>query len=212
MIYNLNLDWKKSESKSHSRVWLFVITWTAACPVHSCPWNSPGKSTRIGCHFLLQGVIPTWRSNPGLPHCRQILYQLNHSSVQFSCSVVSDSLWPHEPQHATTPCPSPTPGVYPNPYPLSRWCHPTTSSSVVPFSSCPQSFPASGSFPVSQLFLSGGQSIGVSASASALPVNTQDWYPLGWTSWNSLQSKGLSRVFSNTTVQKHQFFDAQLSL
>ena len=134
------------------------------------------------------------------------------SSVQFNCSVVSDSLRPHEPQHARPPCPSPTPGVYPNPCPLSQCCHPTISSSVVPFSSHLQSFPASGSFPMSQLFASGGQSIGVSASTSVLPVNTQDWSPLGWTGWISLQSKGLSRVFSNTTVQKHQFFGAQLSL
>ena len=133
-------------------------------------------------------------------------------SVQFSHSVMSDSLWPYGPQHARPPCPSPTPRVHLNPCPLSRWCHPTISSSVVPFSSCPQSFPASGSFPVSQLFASGGQSIGVSASTSVLPMNTQDWSPLGWTGWISLQSKGLSRVFSNTTVQKHQFFSAQLSL
>ena len=127
-----------------------------------------------------------------------------HSSVQFSCSVVSDSLWPHEPQHTRPPCPSPTPGVYPNSCPLSWWCHPTISSFVVPFSSLLKSFPASGFFQMSQLFTSGGQSIGVSASASVLPMNTQDWFPLGWTGWISLQSKGLSRVFFNTTVQKHQ--------
>ena len=133
-------------------------------------------------------------------------------SVQFSCSLMSNCLWPHELQHSRLPCPSPTPGVHPNPHPSSRWCHPTVSSSVIPFSPCPQSFPASGSFPMSQLVASGGQSIGVSASTSVLPVNTQDWSPLGWTSWISLQSKGLSRVFSNTTVQKHQFFGAQLSL
>ena len=128
---------------------------------------------------------------------------------------MSDSLWPHELQHARPPCPSPTPGVYPNSCPLSRWCHPAISSSVAPFSSCPQSFPASGSFPMSQLFSSGGQNIGVSASASVLPMNTQDSSLLGWTGWISLQSKGLSRVFSNTTVQKHQFdsafFTIQLS-
>ena len=129
-------------------------------------------------------------------------------SVQFSRSVMSDSLRPHGLQHARPPCPSPTPTVHPNPCPLSQWCHPTISSSVVLFSSCPQSFPASGSFQKSQLFASGAQSIGVSASASVLPMNTQDWSPLGWTSWVSLQSKGLSRVFSNTTVQKHQFFGA----
>ena len=133
-------------------------------------------------------------------------------SVQFSRSVVSDSLRPHEPQLARPPCPSPTVGVYPNPCPLSRWCHPTISSSVVPFSSWPQSFPASGSFPMSQLFAWGGQSIGVLASTSVLPMNTPDWSPLGWTGWISVQSKGLSRVFSNTTVQKHQFFCTQLSL
>ena len=132
-------------------------------------------------------------------------------SVQFSHSVVSNSLWLHEPQQTRPPCPSPTPGIYSNSCPLSWWCHPTISSSVVPFSSCPQSFPASGSFPVSQLFPWGGQSTGVSASASVLPMNTQDWSPLGWTGWISLQSKGLSRVSSNTTVQKHQFFSAQLS-
>ena len=133
-------------------------------------------------------------------------------SVQFSHSVVSDSLWPHESQHARPPCPSPTAGVHPNSCASSQWCHPAISSSVVPFLSCPQSLPASRSFQMSQLFTSGGQSIGVSASASVLPINIQDWFPLGWTGWISLLSKGLSRVFSNTTVQKHQFFGAQLSL
>ena len=121
---------------------------------------------------------------------------------------MSDSLRPHELQHARPPCPSPTPGVHPNSCPSSRWCHPAISSSVVPFSSCPQSLPASESFPMSQLFAWGGQSIGVSALASVLPMNIQDWSPLEWTGWRSLQSKGLSRVFSNTTVQKHQFFGA----
>ena len=133
------------------------------------------------------------------------------SSIQFSCSVASDSLQSHEPQHDRPPCPSPTPRVYSNSCPLSWWCHPAISSSVVPFSSCPQSLPTSRSFPVSQLFEWGGQSTGVSASASVLPMNTQGWSPLGWTGWISLQSKGLSRVFSNTTVQKHQFFGTQLS-
>ena len=133
------------------------------------------------------------------------------SSVQFSHSVVSDSLRPHESQHTRPPCPSPTPRVYPNSCPSTQWCHPAISSSVVPFSSCPQSLSASESFPMSQLFAWGGQSIRVSALASVLPVNTQDWSPLGWIGWISLQSKGLSRVFSNTTVQKHQFFGAQLS-
>ena len=134
-----------------------------------------------------------------------------YDSVQFSRSVVSDSLWPHELQHARSPCPSPTPEVYSNSCPSSQWCHPAISSSVVPFSSCPQSLQVSGSFSMSQLFAWGGQSIGVSALASVLPMNTQDWSPLGWTGWISLQRKGLSRVFSNTTVQKHQFFGAQLS-
>ena len=133
------------------------------------------------------------------------------SSVQFSCSVVSDSLWPHELQHARAPCPSPTPGVHSNSCPSSQWCHPDISSSGAPFSSCPQSIPASESFPMSQLFTWGGQSTEVSALASFLPKNTQDWSPLERTDWISLQSKGLSRVFSNTTVQKHQFFGAQLS-
>ena len=132
-------------------------------------------------------------------------------SVQFSHLVMSDSLRPHEPQHVRPPCPSPTPGVHANPCPLSRWWHPAISSSVVPFSSCPQSFPASESFPVSQIFESGGQIIGVSASTSVLPMNTQDWSPLGWTGRISLQSKGLSGVFYNITVQKHQFCSAQLS-
>ena len=133
-------------------------------------------------------------------------------SVEFHHSVMSNSLRPNEPQHARPPCPSPTPGVHPNPCPLSRWCHPTISSSVVPFSSCPQSFPASGSFQMSQVFASSGQSIRVSASTSVLPMNIQDWFPLGWTGWISLQSKGLARVFSSTTVQKHRFFSSQLSL
>ena len=137
---------------------------------------------------------------------------LYSKSVQFSCSVVSDSLWPHELPHARPPCPSPTPGVHSNSRPSSRWCHPAISSSVVPFSSCPKSLPASESFPMSQLFSWGGQSTGVSALASFFPKNTQNWSPSEWTVWISLQSKGLSRVFSNTTVQKHQFFGIQVSL
>ena len=132
-------------------------------------------------------------------------------SVQFSRSVVSDSLRPHELQHARPPCPSPTPGVHSNSCPSSWWCHPAISSSVVPFSSCPQSLPASESFPMSQLVAWGGQSIGVSASASFIPKNTQDWPPLEWIGWISLPSKGLSRVFSNTIVQRHEFFGPQLS-
>ena len=161
-----------------------------------------------------------WVSSYWQHHSKQMFFikkklalntQFNFSSVQFSRSVVSDSLRPHELQHARPPCPSPTPGVHSNSRPSSQWCHPAISSSVFPFSSCPQSLPASESFPMSQLFTWGGQSIGVSALASLLPKNTQDWFPLEWTGWMSLQSKGLSRVFSNTTVQKHQFFGAQLS-
>ena len=159
---------------------------------------------------LLQGIFPT----QGLNLCLLCsLHSETMSWVQFSCSVVFDYLLPHGlHQSARPPCPSPTPGVYSNSCPLSQWCHPTISSSVIPFSSHRQSFQASGSFPVSQFLTSGGQSIGVSSSASALPMNSQDWFPLGWTGWISLQSRGLSRVFSNTTVQKHQFFGRQLSL
>ena len=137
--------------------------------------------------------------------------------VQFSHSVVSDYLWPHEPQHARPPCPSPTPGVYSNSCPLSWWCHQTISSSVVPFSPCLQSFPASGSFQMSQLFALGGQSIRVSASTSVLPMNTQDWSPLGWTGWISLQSKGLLKSLLHhhnskaSILQYSDFFIVQLS-
>ena len=154
-------------------------------------------------------------SVPSIVYYCQINYIFIHykhiSSVQFSCSVVSDSLQPHESQHARPPCPSLSPGVHSNSCPSSQWCHPAISSSVVPFSSYPQSLPSIRSFPMSQLFAWGGQSTGVSASASVLPANTQDWSPLGWTGCSPLQSKGLSRVFSNTTVQKHQFFTVQLS-
>ena len=150
------------------------------------------------CHYWMKIVLKSFSS-------------VQFSSVQFSRSVISDSLRPHESQHIRPPCPSPTPGVHPNSCPLSWRCHPAILSSVVPFSSCLQSLPASESFPMSQLFAWGGQSIGVSALASVLPMNTQDWSPLEWTGWISLQSKGLSRVFSNTTVQKHQFFGTQLS-
>jgi len=197
---------RKWKWKSLSRVQL--------CEPYS-PWNSLGQNTGVGSLSFLQRIFLTQGSNPGLPHCRRILYQLYFKEciyiyIQFSCSVMSNSLRPHEPQHRP-PCPSPTPGVYLNSCPSSRWCNPAISSSVVSFSSCLQSFPASGSFPKSQFFASGGQSIGVSASTSVLPMNTQDWSPLGWSGWIFLQSKGLSRVFSNTTVQKHQFFGAQLS-
>ena len=150
--------------------------------------------------------------------CKTLIWQMQIFSllllgnIQFSCrSVVSNSLRPHEPQHARPPCPSPTPRVHSNSRPSSQWCYPAISSSIIPFSSFPQSLSASESFPVSQLFAWGGQSTGVSALASFLPKNTQDWSPLEWTGWISLQSKGLSRVFSNTTVQNHQFFSTQLS-
>ena len=148
-------------------------------------------------------------------HCawvRSLCWLRIETSVQFSRSVMSDALQPHELQHARPPCLSPTPGVYPNSCPSSRWCHPAISFFVIPFSSCPQSLPALEYFPMSQFFAWGGQSIGVSASASVLPMNIQDLFPLWWTGWISLQSKGLSRIFSNTTVQKHQFFGAQPSL
>ena len=147
------------------------------------------------------------RNNPCIHETNNSVQQL-----QFNRSVMSDSLWPYEPQHARPPCPSPTPGVHSDSHPSSQWCHPAISFSVIPFSSCPQSFPASGSFQMSQLFPSGGQSIGISASTSVLPMNTQNWYDLRWTGWISLQSKGLSRVLSNTTVKKHKFFGTQLSL
>ena len=140
-----------------------------------------------------------------------LIYMIQFSSVQFSRSVVSDSLWPHESQHARPLCPSPSPGVHSDSRPSGPWCHPDISSSVVPFSSCPQSLPASESFPMSQLFAWGVQSTGASALASVLPKKSQGWSPSEWTGWISLQSKGLSRVFSNTTVQKHQFFSTQPS-
>ena len=153
-----------------------------------------------------------YQLNSLLFSCQMKFRNFQQYSVQFSHWVLWDSLWPHGLHHSRPPCPSPIPRAYSNSCPLSWWCHPTISSSVVPFSSCLQSFPTSGSFPMSQFFTSGGQNIGASATASVLPVNIQDWFLLGWTGWIFLQSKGLSRVFSNTTVQKHQFFSAQLSL
>ena len=144
--------------------------------------------------------------------CNKVIWCVNHiSSVQFSHSVLSNPLWRHESQHTRPPCPPPTPGVHSDSHSLSQWCHPAMSSSVVPFSSCPQSLPASESFPMSQLFTWGGQSTGVAALASFLPKKSQGWSPSEWTGWMSLQSKGLSGVFSKTTVQKHQFFGAQPS-
>ena len=158
--------------------------------------------------MLCHHILPRFNEIMYLKHLRYLLLQF--SSVRSLSHVwLFATPWTAADQ---APCPSPTPGVHPNSCPVSRWCHPTISSSVIPLSSCPQSLPASGSFQMSQLFASGGQSIGVSASTSVLPTNTQDWSPLGWTDWISLQSNGLSRVFSNTTVQKHQFFSTQLSL
>ena len=167
--------------------------------LHSlCEWMIKEKLIMHWCFLLLADF-----------YVRDIKFT---GSVQFSRSVVSDSLQPYELQHARPPCLSPIPRAYPNSRPLSQWCYPTISFSVIPFSSRPQSFPALGSFPMSQLFEWGGQSNGVSASTWVLPMNTQDWSPLGWPGLISLQSKGLSRIFSNTTVQKHQFFSAQLHL
>ena len=191
------------------------------------PLDFPGKRTGVSCHCLLRYSSLTnynFLSRPVLVlmggfeghlfpvSVTQPQEDVSGQLAQFSCSVTSDSLRPHGLEHARFPCPSPTLRACSNSCPLSQWCHPTISSPVVNFSSCLQSFPASGSFPMSQFFTSDSQSIETSASASVLPVNIQDWFPLGWTGWISLQSKGLSRVFSNTTVQKNQFFSAQLSL
>ena len=179
--------------------WLLDDYW-ASYGLYLLMWNMERMTSHPQCHCKVLWKVFKPREEASV--------QL--SSVVQSCPTLcmSNSLQPHGLQHTRPPCPSPTPGVYPNSCPLSRWCHPTISSSVVPFSACLQSFPASGSFPVSHFFASYGHSIGVWASASVLPMNIQDQLPLGWTGWISLQSKGLSRVFSNTIVQKHQFFSA----
>ena len=206
-----------------------------------CPWNSLGKnSLGEGVATPFPGDLPNPGSQMRSPasqadsspserpfasnlqnlwltlHGKRVftgkIKVLGRISVQLSCSVMSDSLWPHGLQHARLPRPSPTPGACSSSCPFSRWCHPTNSSSVTPFSSSLQSFPVSGYFQMSQFLASGDQTIGASASTSILPMNIQDWFPLGLTGWISLQSKGLSRVFSNTTVQMHQFFSTQLSL
>ena len=167
-------------------------------------WSLPIHEHRIALHYLKYLQV-CWLFNL---HVSTSVF----ISVQFSHSVVCDSLQSHGLQHTRLPCPSPTPRAYSNSCPSSWWCHPNILFSVTPFSSCLQSFSASGSFLMSQFFASGGKSIGVSTSASVLPMNTQDWFPLGWTGWILLLFKGLSRVFSNTTVQMHQFFDTQVSL
>ena len=181
---------------------------TKLCPTLSDPMDcrTPGLSVphhlsefaQVHVHCISDAIQPS--------------HLISYLSIQFSCSVMSDSLWPHGLEHARLLCPSPALRACSDSCPSSRWCHPTISFSVVPFFSCLQSFPASGSFQMSQFFTWCGQSIGVSASTSVLPMNIQDWFPLGWTGWISLQSKGLSRVFSSTTVQKHQFFSTQLCL
>ena len=177
---------------------------------HSCPSSHHNVHIPARKQRKRKGKVtsPLFK---GIPRNLNLSLLLKSHWVQFSHSVTSDSLQPHGLQYARPPCPSPTPGAYWNSCPLSQWCHPTISSSVIPFSQL-QSLPASRSFPMSQLFKPGGQNIGVSASASVLPMNIQDWFPLGWTGWISLLSKGLLRVFSNTTVQKHQLFSTQLSL
>ena len=181
---------------------LLASTWT---------FLEPGELTTLPSNpFLLDSYLLTILSSSQRKPVSTLPIAEDNNSVQFSHSVMSDSLQPHELQHARPPCPSPIPWVYPNSCPSSWWCHPTISSSVVPFSSCPQSLPTSGPFPISQLFAPGGQSIRISALASFLPMNTQDWSPLGWIGWIPLQSKGLSRLFSNTTVQKHQFFNSHI--
>ena len=187
---------------SHS-AWQMEFTRAVAAPG---PWLTLGSTIPAALFLSLKKPEGMQISKTDI-----IIRIILGHSVQFSCSVVFDCLQPHESQHARPPCPSPTPGVHPNLRPLTQWCHPAISSSIVPFSFCPQSLPVSESCPMSQLFAWGGQSTGVSALALVLPMNTQDWSPLGWTGWISLQSKGLSRIFSNTTVQKHQFFGAQPS-
>ena len=191
------------------------------CPSPTLGFHSDSHPSSPWCHPTISfSVIPFSSCPQSLP--ASVSFPMSHlfawggqsflfSSVQLSCSVVSDSLPPHESQHTRPPCPSPTPGVHSDSHPSSPWCHPAISSSVIPFSSCPQSLLASKSFPMSQLFTWGGQSTAISALASFLPKKSQDQSPLEWTGWISLQSKGLSRVFSNTTVKKHQFFGAQLS-
>ena len=230
------LHWLGSVHFSHlGRVQLFATPWTTACQASLSITNSQSLLTLMSIASVMPSkhlisIIPfsciqslpasgsfpvsqffTWGGQSiRLSASASVLpMNIQFSSVQFSRSVVSNSLRPHESQHARPPCPSPTPGVHSDSCPSSPWCHPAISSWVVPFSSCPQSLPASEFFPVSQLFSWGVQSTGASALASFLPKKSQGWSPSEWTSWISLQSKGPSRAFSNTTVQKHQFFSTQ---
>ena len=205
--------------QSHfSCVRLFADPWIVSLPLFFVHGDCPDKNIGVGCHDLLQGIFWTQGSNPcllHLPHCRQIPYywvtretpESQFSSVAQSCLT----LRPHGLQHTRPPCLSPTPRAYSNSRLSSQWCHSTISSSAIPFSSHLQSFPASGSFPMSQFFASSGQGIGASASASVLPINIQDWPPLGLTGLIFFQLKGVSRVFSNTTVQKYQFINSSVS-
>ena len=217
----LQRGWESSETMPNSG--LVSTPLSHSCSSHSCRTQDQTRSSTVWYNTeqalgLIGGsAFYAWLNSYFTPpywdhYFLILLVYYSDVKVQFSCSVISDSLRPHGLQHARPPCPLLTPGAYSNSCPLSWWCHPTISSSVIPFSSHLQSFPASGSFPMSQFFASGGKSIGVSASASVLPTNIQDWFASGWTGLISLLSKGLSRVFFNTTVQKHQFFRAQLSL
>ena len=213
--------WKwKVKVKLLSRIWLLATPWTAAYQAFPSIgfsrqkyWSGVPLPSAMKWYYIYIFVGLFFYLILCFPDRDKLIYVtvVHFSSVQFSRSVMSDSLRPRESQHARPSCPSPTPRVHSNSRPLSWWCHPAISSSVVPFSSCPQSLPTSEPFPMSQLLAWGGQSTGVSALASFLPKNTQGWSPLEWTGWISLQSKGLSGVFSNTSVQKHQFFGAQLS-
>ena len=213
-----------TKSWTQLRSWTKLNWWAITRALHGClrgrpsspPWKTVSSlqflrvwQSRILRPSALHTCIPSPRTffNPYSLYLRPWALV-----VIVQCAVLANSLRPHGLQHTRLPCPSPSPRACSNSCPLSQWCHPTISSSAVPYSSCPQSFPASGYFPMSQLFTSGGQSIGASASASVLPMNIQDWFPLGLTGWISLQSKGLLRIFSNTTVQKHQYFGVQLSL
>ena len=203
MLYLLQLSKKKTQ-----RLWPINL----GSPVWDLTLQAPASDVTKQDTGLSPAQTSSHPPNTAPPANNGVENGLSsHRSDQISCSVVSDSLRPHESQHARPPCPSPTPRVHWDSRPSSQWCHPAISSSVVPFSSCPQSLPATESFPMSQLFTWGSQSTGVSALASFLPKKSQGWSPSEWTGWISLQSKGLTRVFSNTTVQKHQFFGAQPS-